>query len=421
MKKTVFFLFVIGAIFVPLYFWLVPKIPKNRPIIIYSQPARNSWEVQSVDTMKYSRDVAAEKLYNTSFDAEIERQVRAIAKTGATHVAIGTPYDEKFFPYLQRWVDMARQYNLNVWFRGNWSGWEGWFDFQKNITRAEHIQKTQDFILKHPNIFSDGDIFSACPECENGGPGDPRLNGDVSGHRKFLLDEYVTAKNAFKTIGKNVKANYFSMNGDVARLVMNKETTQALDGIVVVDHYVATPEKLAKDIQNIANTSGGRVVLGEWGVAIPDIHGAMSEEARAQWVEKALAAMRPLGKELAGMNYWLAVGGSTELWHQGNETSKVSEVLQKYYKTQVIYGNVADELNQPIKGAKVSLGSESALSDEEGYFEWRGLEKVQPIHIMADGYIAKDIPVTDSFQNVVLVKENPDFAFKIFLWLKKIR
>ena len=29
-----------------------------------------------------------------------------------------------------------------------------------------------------------------CNECENGGPGDPRHNGDVVGHRKFLIKEY---------------------------------------------------------------------------------------------------------------------------------------------------------------------------------------------------------------------------------------
>jgi hypothetical protein len=194
-----------------------------------------------------------------------------------------------------------------------------------------------------------------------------------------------------------------------------------MDGIVVIDHYVAKPEQLARDIQSIANASGGRVVLGEWGVAIPDIHGAMNEDARAQWVEKALAAMYPLGKELAGMNYWSAVGGSTELWHQGNETSKVSEVLQKYYKMQVIYGSVVDELNQPVKGARVSLGSESVFSDKNGYFEGRSVEQALSVHIVADGYVSKDLPVVNYFQKIFLVHKNPSFAFKLLLWLKKLR
>ena len=63
------------------------------------------------------------------------------------------------------------------------------------------------------------------------------------------------------------------MNGDVAKLVMDKQTTASMDGIVVIDHYVATPEQLALDIRRIAEGSGGNVVLGEFGVPIPNIHG----------------------------------------------------------------------------------------------------------------------------------------------------
>ena len=96
------------------------------------------WEVQSIDTMKYSRDLSREKLKDPSFDTVIDRQVKAIAETGATHVAISTPYDEEFLPILKRWASAARNYNLKIWFRGNWSGWEKWFDY-KSISREEHI------------------------------------------------------------------------------------------------------------------------------------------------------------------------------------------------------------------------------------------------------------------------------------------
>jgi len=50
------------------------------------------------------------------------------------------------------------------------------------------------------------------------------------------------------------------MNADVARAVMDKPTTQALDGVVVIDHYVLTPEQLADDVASIANQSGGKIV-----------------------------------------------------------------------------------------------------------------------------------------------------------------
>src|SRR3989344_2717782 len=222
------------------------------------------WEFQSIDTMKYSRDIAREKLGDLEFDSVINQQVRDISETGATHVAIATPYDEEFYPFLKRWVDAARKNNLHVWFRGNWSGWEGWFGYPK-ITREEHLKKTEKFILNHKDIFSDGDVFSPCPECENGGSGDPRRTGDAAGHKKFLIDEYKVTKEAFRQIKKNVASNYASMNGDVAKLVMDRPTTAALGGVVTIDHYVATSEKLVSDIEFIAQASGGKVVLGEFG------------------------------------------------------------------------------------------------------------------------------------------------------------
>ena len=49
--------------------------------------------------MKYSRDLSREKLKDPSFDVVIDKQVKAIAETGATHVAISTPYDEEFCQY----------------------------------------------------------------------------------------------------------------------------------------------------------------------------------------------------------------------------------------------------------------------------------------------------------------------------------
>lgn len=74
------------------------------------------WEVRSIDTVKYSRDLASEKLEDPSFDEVIDLQVKNIAQTGATHVAIGTPYDPKFLPFLRKWVSAARKNRLNVWF-----------------------------------------------------------------------------------------------------------------------------------------------------------------------------------------------------------------------------------------------------------------------------------------------------------------
>ncbi len=301
----------------------------NTPIVLPAPSPRPNWEVMSIDTMKYSRDIAREKLNERSFDQVIETQVKNIAATGATHIAIATPYDEEFIPFLTRWVDSARSHGLKVWFRGNFSGWEKWFDHDQ-MSREDHIIATKAFIKANPQIFEDGDLFTPCPECENGGPGDPRLTGDIVGHRRFLIATHDAATQAFWEIGKKVSVGYHSMNYDVALAIMDRPTTAALGGIVTIDHYVKSPTKLNDDVTKIAELSGGKVFLGEYGAPIPDIHGKLSEQEQAQWLEDSLSLLKH-NPNLVGISYWVSVGGSTQIWSEDGSPKQALTTLTKYY------------------------------------------------------------------------------------------
>lgn len=288
-----------------------------------------TWTVESIDTMKYSRDLTAEKIHDPAFDKIIDEQVHAIAQTGATHVAIATPYDQEFVPMLARWVAAARKYNLKIWFRGNFSGWENWFD-HASITRDEHLVLLRAFIKNNANLFADGDIFTPCPECENGGPGDPRQNGDVEGHRLFLIAEYQASQREFLAVHKKVSVGYDSMNYDVALKVMDAKTTQALGGVVTIDHYVSSPDKLVSTIQTLASASGGKIFLGEFGVPIPDIHGNMTDKEQAAWIEEALTKLAK-EPEVIGVNYWVGFGGSTKLWNDDGSPRTAVGVLTSFF------------------------------------------------------------------------------------------
>lgn len=297
-----------------------------------SHPYRQ-WDVQAVDTMKFSRDRAREVTKGSLSEREIEKQVRDIASTGATHVSVGTPYDEEFIPVLKKWIKAARKYGLNVWFRGNFSGWEGWFGYEK-INKTTHIAYTKAFIENNPELFENGDIFTSCTECENGHKVEYGNPESISEHRNFLLDEYIITKQAFTAINKDVKSNYYSMNGDLAKAMMDKETTAQFDGIVVVDHYVADSKKLAADLRELAEISGGQIVLGELGAPIPDIHGTMNEQEQAQWVRSALHDIAQI-PQVTGVNYWVNKDGSTALWTMKGEKREVVEVLKQYFKGRV--------------------------------------------------------------------------------------
>ncbi len=291
------------------------------------------WDVRSIDTMKYSRDAARAKLNDPSFDEVIDKQMKDIAAVHANYVAIGTPYDAEFVPMLRRWVKAARKYKLHVWFRGNFSGWEGWFGYPK-IDSTTHVIQTEQFILNNSDIFQDGDIFTSCPECENGAGLQSGNSEGVIKYRSFLILEMNTAQRAFSQIGKEVKTGYYSMNGDVARAVMDRVTTKELGGIVVVDHYVGTPSRLAEDIRSFAAQSGGSVLLGEFGAPIPDVTGEMTEEEQAAWIKSALIQLSTI-PELVGVNYWVNKGGSTALWNDDDTARTALSVIGEYYNKMV--------------------------------------------------------------------------------------
>ncbi len=382
--------------------------------IFFTKPViarEHFFQVQSIDTMKYSRDLAREKINDNVFDQEIDRQVKDIAGTGATHVAIDTPYDAEFLPYLKRWVQAARRYNLKVWFRGNFSGWERWFDYPK-IDRATHIAKTKEFILNNPDLFADGDIFTSCPECENGGTGDPRQTRDVVGFRNFLKTEYQTTKDDFSMIGKKVTSNYYSMNGDVARLIMDQKTTKALDGAVTIDHYVKTPDKLVSDIQSFADTSNANVVLGEFGVPIPDINGDMSDKDQAKWINELMLKIIKM-PELIAVNYWTNKGSSTQLWNDDNTARTAVGVLKTYFDPINISGSIKDEQGNDVNNVTVETNTRKVEFQDSQYV--LPVLKGESINFSKNGYISLSINVSndsahDVQRDVVLIKLKQSFV-----------
>lgn len=371
------------------------------------------WDIQSVDTMKLSRDQARKMISDPASQKVIDEQVKNISELGATHVAVGTPYDPEFIGVLKKWIASARNHDLKVWFRGNMSGWEGWFDYSA-ITKDKHNEGIVSFILDNPDLFEDGDVFTPCPECENGIIGDPRMTGDVIGYRNFLLSEYKSTTDAFSLINKKVNTGYFSMNGDVARLIMDKETTRLLGGNVVIDHYVRTPEQLARDINELAESSGGKIVLGEFGVPIPDIHGFMSENEQGEWLANALALL--VGSvDLTGVNYWTASHGSSALWSDNGQKKAVADVLGSYYKPNILSAKLVNSVDIPIKDAVITAGAKSTVTDDNGNFTIVLSPFTDELVISADTYydLKINIDELDPSNEIILAKAEEGVVYKI--------
>lgn len=382
------------------------------------------FEVQSVDTMKYSRDQARAALKNPNVNRQIDDQVKLVAELGATHIAISTPYDEEFILVLKKWVASARKNNLSVWFRGNFSGWEGWFDYSR-ISEAQHAQQLENFIRKHPDLFQDGDIFMPCPECENGGLGDPRRTGNVKGYRDFLIKEYKISNDAFKKIGKDVVV-YSSMNGDIAEFIMNQDSISKIGGIVMIDHYTPSVGKFTKDINRISKKLESEIGLGEFGAPIPDLNGVMSPNDQGAYVEALMDSIYANNK-VSKVNYWTLKGGSTEIISDNLTPKPAYYALQKFYSAPTVYGRITDNLGNPINKAEVIISSttQKITTDEEGFYQVFLPTRYKNISITKNGYysISLSFPVdlaSSTKKDINLTPQNPSawYSFKYFLYSK---
>lgn len=81
----------------------------------------------------------------------------------------------------------------------------------------------------------------------------------------------------------------------------------------------------------MAQNSGGKVVLGEFGAPIPDITGNMSEEEQSAWLEKTLSLLSK-NEYVEGVNYWVGEGGSTQLWDESGNAKIAVKTISKYFQ-----------------------------------------------------------------------------------------
>lgn len=282
--------------------------------------------ITSVDTMKSSRDRAREGRPQEWIDAQVE----AVANTGATHIAIATPYDKEFDGEMRRWVNSSREKGLNVWYRGNMSSWEGWFDRAKNPDPGLHREGINNFITRNGDLLMPQDIFTPCPEAENGIGNVWASEDNKEMWRNFLMDSYYSAGETLSREGINgVLLGYYSMNGDVAT-ILTPEVVAQIGNTVVIDHYVSDPKAMGNHIQRLQDIYPGvNVVVGEYGAPIPDINGEMTEEQQAKFVGELMDQM--LQNNVGGMNYWVLWDGSTALLNEDLTQRMAYDVVKTQY------------------------------------------------------------------------------------------
>jgi hypothetical protein len=387
---------------------------------------KSFWKYRCLDTMKYSRDSArAWTGREKELEQNINKQLDDIKGMGANCVALGTPYNEEFVPFLAKWVAGARSRGLAIWFRGNTAEWEGWFGYAKYKNYTDHHAKVSSFITAHPELFANGDIFTPAPEAENGVIGNPWAS---SANRTKLLDflktSYTSCNQAFAKIGKQVACGYFSANGDVAMKMFTQDTIDNTGKRVVVDHYVKSSEQLLKDVEFLNSKFKTPVFVGEFGAPIPSIHGAMDEAQQAARVRSDLRALSSRADIIEGVNYWVSTGGSTGVISENGKPRAAVEAIKDYFMPATCKVAVVDGTGKRLQNVKVSVdGLYSAKTDSSGMLTLVLPAGTQTLVVELSGYKTVSSKITlrrneITGQTIMLDPSNPSLLYQAAKLLK---
>lgn len=393
-----------------------------------SVEAQNTtWAVQSVDTMKTSRDQTLYKMSDPSYDSHIQKEVEEVKNLGATHITVDGAYDPQYIGWIKRWVAQARKEKLRVWYRGNFSGWHGWFG-PKNMTREEHMSATREFITKNPDLFEDGDIFTACPECEYGGPGNPLETGDIAGFRMFMIDEVGMMKKSFAEIEKNVNVTSTSLNPDVAKKVIDAETLRQLDNTITLDYFFKDISVLQQGLDYFRQKHPGvKFVIGEFGAPIPEINGSMTPNEKSIFIDSVFRYLY-MQNDVIGVNYWVTTGGATELFDAKLNPTNSADTVKKYFDPRIISGVVRNQYNRPISDVTVSLiGMEKfTATDQNGAYHLPVINNGASLMFTGREYKTVQTNSTNlttkyTIQNMKLQRNVPSSLLdRIIGWLKRL-
>jgi hypothetical protein len=300
----------------------------------------NNWQFKSADFMKVTQDVVTNSPTASLIDTYIS-QAKAL---GATHISVCVPYDHPTIDtnaQTKVWVDAARKYGLNVWFRKSWCSDEGWYGVAKNNSN-DRINDTKNWVAANASLFADGDIFTPKPEPQNMGvigmnSGSNARFQSVAAFNSWLRSMMSTIASEFTTLNKKVTVGMWGFDGFVVcgygnpdwqgKSFLEAATVQACGNVLAVDHYPELVGKPMTDFQAVFKQvwPGVKYVQGEWGsVGTGDI---------ATQINTTMGTLDS-DPNVVGFNYWTMVDGSQSealLNPDGSKKEPAFDLVSKFF------------------------------------------------------------------------------------------
>lgn len=298
---------------------------------------------RSIDIMKFTKDT----LRQQPSELAIDRLLDCLkANFNLTHVAVAIPLDAQAdYPQPKPGPASAEEFTkrlcagihargFKVIHRGTWCGIEGLYGFPHcvgprrfpagtaeavlkgaadgSLRPESWLAKTYSYIIEHPDIFADGDLWAVLPERTEGIFNEatsflPHTKPGVAQHyASFFIDLAAVSAEAFTKIGKKVEVGLTANNFSEVKSGWLPQSIFANAGIVAFDHYgiTHTPQELDSDLRAVFDRRGKLPLFHqEWG----DYWNAkMPEAERCAYLKSILDVWCALAAEgkLIGFNYW---------------------------------------------------------------------------------------------------------------------
>jgi len=319
------------------------------------------WPIQSVDVMKYSKDI----ICSPPSTSTVDTQLALIKAAGANYVAVSGYYDNPAcasdITMLNKWNTEARAVGLKLWWRMKDLSWEGDYSVTKatsTIVGGAHQTAMDNWITANTNLLKPGDILTPFAEVQNGGINGVSYCGG-SGICQFANDtEFNTFIQTIYTdaqgrVPSGVTVGYWGYDGFIAAGLNNPDwqgqsflssTTITSTGPMSIDDYPSSygtgGAGLADNFQahlalfhSVLDGLAGKpvpIVLGEYGTI-----GATSTADQLYQINLELP-MVLRDQETVGFNYW-NLGPIDDNTGEGLVTNAYTAkpgymALQKFYK-----------------------------------------------------------------------------------------
>jgi hypothetical protein len=314
--------------------------PTPKPIITTSTTQAASWSIQSVSSMKETKD----RVCGQRSSEFIQKWVDKAVELGANYVSIETPYDSpacgNSVAYTNLWVNVIRSRGLKIWHRHMPLAFEGIYDTVKNPS-IDYLTIISNYIKANPSFFQEGDIFTPIPEPQNGGIAGVNycsygicIFKNAKDFNAWLRNAIDVSESAFAQIGlgNKIKIGYYGFDGYIAWGDNNPDWDGILEdqtvlkmGNITIDHY---PEIVGDTMQNDLNELQSRypnipIVIGEWGTITDG-------NTENQVIQSMGAARR---SSVVGFNYWhFGMGGHEELIREDFTNKPQFDEVQSYFK-----------------------------------------------------------------------------------------